>query len=186
MRSDDKATVRSIMGWWHDLQPDPVKKQAGDRAALAALRRCGSVVDALFEPQVQKLVHRCGARGDTELARLALVAAVCAHVRADQPGIRVARQVGPADLKDDATALCKPLRFRRLMDATTFDECLRAFRRLVALAGGGVNVADLAEALMMWPREGAYDDSVGDRVRRDWVYHYWNAGSVDQGKQNNS
>ena len=180
MRMGDKATVRQVVGWWHELQPDPAKKQPGDRGALAALRRCGSVLDALFVPQTQMLARRCGVRGDTELARLALVAAVCAHVRTDQPGIRVARQVGPVDLKDDATALCKPLRFRRLMDAATYDECLRAFRRLVALAGEKVNVADLAEALMTWPREGAYDDSVGDRVRRDWVYHYWNAGSPDQ------
>ncbi|POF62910.1 type I-E CRISPR-associated protein Cse2/CasB [Novacetimonas maltaceti] len=176
MSDDKETTLQQVVGWWHGLQPVPEKNQPGDRAALAMLRRCSSVMDALFVPETQVLVHRCGARDDAKIARLALVAAVCAHVRRDRPDILIARQVGPVDLKDRATAACKPLRFRRLMDAATYDECLRAFRRLVALAGREVSVKDLARALMMWPREGAYGDGGEERIRREWMRQYWDAG----------
>ncbi|PYD46343.1 type I-E CRISPR-associated protein Cse2/CasB [Novacetimonas pomaceti] len=172
----DKATVRKVVDWWHGLQPDPEKKQPGDRAALARLRRCASVTEALFEPETQLLLRRCGGQRDVELARLALVAGVLAHVRKDRVGKHPARQVGPADINDVATALCKPLRFRRLLDATSYDECLRGFRRLVMLADGAVNVEELVKAVMAWPREDTRDDRDADRVRRNWVYAYWNAG----------
>jgi CRISPR system Cascade subunit CasB len=43
---------------------------------------------------------------------------------------------------------------------------LIAFRRLIALADGKLNVSDLAGALLHWNEE---------RQRR-WVYDYWNAG----------
>ncbi|MCG4274598.1 type I-E CRISPR-associated protein Cse2/CasB [Acetobacter senegalensis] len=175
----DKETVRQVVNWWHGLQPNPEKKQPGDRAALARLRRCTSVTEALFEQETQALVRKCGARWDSELSRLALAASVLAHVRADKAGVSMARQIGPVDTNDDATALCKPVRFRRVLDAETYDDCLRVFRRLVVLAGGAVDVADLARSVMMWPREDAPDDLVGDQIRRKWVYDYWNAGTPD-------
>jgi CRISPR system Cascade subunit CasB len=62
--------------------------------------------------------------------------------------------------------LLKPLRFRRLMEATTGDERLTAFRRLIALAGGALNLTDLADALLDW----------SEWTQRRWVYDYWNAG----------
>lgn len=179
MSLNDKETVRQIVLWWQGLQPDPDKKQQGNRGALARLRRCASVTEALFEPETQALVRNCGGKGDFELCRLALVAAVLAHVRRNAPGLPVARQIGPVDTHDDAAALCKPVRFRRVLDAETYDECLRVFRRLVVLAGNGVDIADLARALLTWPREEARDDVVRDKIRRQWVYHYWNAGSPD-------
>ncbi len=174
-----KETVRQVVNWWYGLQPDMEKKQPGDRAALARLRRCGSVTEALFEPETQALVRKCGARQDFELSRLALVAAVLAHVRANRAGVSMARQIGPVDSGDGATALCKPVRFRRLLDAATYDDCLRAFRRLIVLAGAEVDVADLACSVMLWPRENTRDDLPGDQVRRQWVYHYWNAGTPE-------
>ena len=79
---------------------------------------------------------------------------------------RVARRVGPENTDRPGTALLKPLRFRRLMEAATPDERLTAFRGLVALAGNRLNVRDLAIALLRWDEE---------RQRR-WVYDYWNAG----------
>ncbi|MGS0648130.1 type I-E CRISPR-associated protein Cse2/CasB [Komagataeibacter melomenusus] len=186
MLTDDETTVRKVVGWWRGLQPDPEKQQPGDRAALARLRRCTSVTEALFEPETQALVQRCGARSDAAMARLALAAAVLAHVRDERREGSVARQVGVSKLADtdQIEALCKPLRFRKLMDAGTYDECLRAFRRLVALAGRKVNVADLTEALLKWPREGARDDGMGEHIRRKWVYAYWNAGQPRSGPEN--
>lgn len=179
--------AETARNWWHELQPVSGVRP-GDRATLARLRRCDSVTDALFEPAVQALARRCGARHEHTLLRVALVAAVLAHVRSDDAARPVARRIGPVDTKDAKldptdvkTALCKPVRFRRLLDADTFDECLRAFRRLVMLAGQGVNVADLAGSVYAWPREGARDDMAADRVRVRWVYEYWNAGEPNDG-----
>lgn len=165
--------------WWRALQPDPVRGEPGDRAALAKLRRCSSVVDVLFEPAAQDLARRCGARGGGALERIALVAGVLAHVRVDGPGLPVARQIGPVDATDSTTALCKPVRFRRLLDMAEFDDCLRGFRRLVALADAEMNVSDLAEAVFLWPRPEGGDSEAADRVRVRWVYEYWNAGEPE-------
>lgn len=165
--------------WWQGLRPDPERGRPGDRAALAKLRRCSRAVDVLFEPAAQALVRRCGARRDDELARVALVAGVLAHVRADRPGLPVARRIGPVDATDGATALCKPVRFRQLLDVAEYDDCLRAFRRLVALSGVEMNVRDLARGVFLWPRPEGRDSAAADRVRVQWVYEYWNAGESE-------
>jgi len=34
--------------WWRDLQPDPARGRPGDRAALARLRRCACVGEAML------------------------------------------------------------------------------------------------------------------------------------------
>ncbi len=153
--------------WWLDLQPDPGASRAGDRAALARLRRCTTVAEAMQEPSALMLFQAVKATGPDDLVVVALAAAVLAHVRRndDAPGTSVARLVGPGSIETPETALLKPLRFRRLMEADTPDERLQAFRRLVALAGGALPVRDLAAALLDW----------SDWRRTRWIYQYWNA-----------
>jgi CRISPR system Cascade subunit CasB len=112
------------------------------------------------------VLHRRLRAGHRDLPNVALAAGVLATVREHLPGPRVARQVGPADPEKPETALLKPLRFRRLMEAETPDERLLAFRRLVALADRSVNVHDLAAAMLHWTEE----------RRQRWAYDYWNAG----------
>src|ERR1700722_18988140 len=155
------------VAWWRDLQPDPNRNRTGDRAALARLRRCTTVAEAMQDLVTISLFQRCGGTGPWHLPTVSLAAAVLAHVREDdreQP--RIARRVGPDNTDTPETALLKPLRFRCLLEADLPDERLAAFRRLAALAGGKLNVGDLAGALLDW-NEG--------RQRR-WVYDYWNAG----------
>jgi len=152
--------------WWREMQPDPAKGRPGDRAALARLRRCATVAEAMLDPATIALFRRCGATGPDDLPVIGLAAAVLAHLRQDQPAQRVARQIGPEPPEKPETALLKPLRFRRLMEATTGDERLTAFRRLIALAGGALNLTDLADALLNW----------SEWTQRRWVYDYWNAG----------
>ena len=152
--------------WWREMQPDPAKGRPGDRAALARLRRCATVAEAMLDPATIALFRRCGATGPDDLPVIGLAAAVLAHLRQDQPAQRVARQIGPEPPEKPETALLKPLRFRRLMEATTDDERLTAFRRLIALAGGALNLTDLADALLNW----------SEWTQRRWVYDYWNAG----------
>lgn len=149
-------------GWWDEMRP---REGGGDRGALARLRRCTTVAELMLLPETMAL-HRRLRAARRDLPEVALVAGVLATVREHQPMQSVARQVGPADPEKPETALLKPLRFRRLMEAATPDERLLAFRRLVALADRSLNVHDLAAALLHWTEE----------RRQRWTYDYWNAG----------
>lgn len=156
--------------WWGDMQPDPANQRKGDRGALARLRRCASVSAAMQEAATIRLFQRVGGTAAADLPAVALAAATLAHVREDVAGVTVARAIGPQSVENPETALLKPLRFRRLLETVEPDERLVAFRRLAALAGGRLPVADLAVALMDWT----------DERRRRWVYDYWNAGQPRQ------
>ncbi|MGG5811248.1 type I-E CRISPR-associated protein Cse2/CasB [Falsiroseomonas sp. CW058] len=158
------------LAWWAALTPDPAAGRKGDRAALARLRRCATVEEAMIEPATIDLYRRCGADDPADLVAVALAAAVLAHLRADAGGPPVARQLGPDQPDKPETAILKPLRFRRLLEATTAEEGLPAFRRLLALADGKVNATDLARALLDWtnPHRAA-------EVKRRWTFAYWNA-----------
>jgi CRISPR system Cascade subunit CasB len=161
-------TPQAARAWWQALQPDPAQKRGGDRGALARLRRCATVGELMLEPQAIALFRRLGGTSPADLPRVALAAGVLACVRKDVTAQKVARRIGPADPDKPETALLKPLRFRRLMEAATGDDRLLAFRRLVAIAGAELNAADLADALLNW----------NDRLRQIWVYDYWNAGAA--------
>jgi CRISPR system Cascade subunit CasB len=159
--------ITRTVAWWHDLQPDPGQKRSGDRAALARSRRCATVAEAMQDPAAIHLFRRSGGSGPNDLPLAGLAAGVLARVRTDDTGNpRIARRLGPDNTDKAETALLKPLRFRRLMDAETPDERLIAFRRMVALAGGSVHVAGLAAALLDW----------NESRKTRWIYDYWNAG----------
>ena len=163
-----KDAPYAVLRWWQSLQPDPNRTRpqdrAGDRAALARLRRCGTVAEAMQEEATLRLFQAVGATHPRDLEAVGLAAAVLAHVRADAPGV-VARLVGPDSLDKPETAALKPLRFRRLMEADGPEDRLAAFRRLVAIAGNTLPVRDLAAALLDW----------SDARRTRWVLEYWNA-----------
>lgn len=155
----DTERARLAVGWWHALQPRP-NGSGGDRAALARLRRCATAADAAMEPATLDLARQLGL-GWQDLGRVAVAAAVLAHVRENVGGASAARQLGPSP----AGAAMSWLRFRRLLQAGTEDELVTAFRRAVALAGGRMNVPDLAGSLLAW-NEGR---------RRRWIMDYHNA-----------
>jgi CRISPR system Cascade subunit CasB len=159
--------ARAAVSWWRELQPDPATKRPGDRAALAQLRRCATVAEAMQEPAAIALFRRAQMTRPDDLPLIGLTAAVLAHVREDTAGgsdsLSVARQIGPDGADKPETALLKPLRFRRLMEARGEDERLIAFRRLVALTKVKLDLPDLAAALLDW----------SERRRRDWIFAYW-------------
>ena len=160
----------AALAWWQSLQPDLEHGKSGDRAALAKLRRCASVAEAMNQPAAIDLFRRCQADRSSDLPAIALTAAILAHVRTHTPGTPVARHIGP-DAPDAPaeTALLKPLRFQRLMQASDPDERLVVFRRLVMLAKGKLDVLDLARATLDW----------SERRRRRWTYDYWSAGPAE-------
>ena len=151
----DKDTERpgaKILGWWGKLQPSPDGK-GGDRAALARLRRCATAFEAAIELATLDLAYALD-RGPNSLERVAVVAAVLAHVRDHTPGASAAQQLGEGPMSW--------LRFRRMMQAETAEEQITAFRRAIALADGRLNVADLGESLLFW----------SDERRQRWIYAF--------------
>ena len=166
MIPDIVEAAGAAASWWHGLQPDHEQGRPGDRAAQARLRRAATLAEAMTDPAAIALFRRIGATGPGDLPAVALLAAVLAHVREDAREGSVARRLGPEYPDAPETALMSPLRFRRLLEATTDDERLTAFRRMVALAGGKLPLRDLARSLLRW----------NDTTRRRWIYDYWNAG----------
>ena len=140
----------------------------GNRAALARLRRCSTWVEAAAEPETALLFRQIGRREEKRLPRVAVLAAVLAHVRADEPS-KVASSVGPQG-GDDATAVLSSLRLRRLLTTEGDDAILTAFRRLIALKGGTANVADLADT---HPQLGQRE-----KTRMRFAFDYWQAGQA--------
>lgn len=162
MKRSEQALSATL--WWRHLQPDPERKRPGDRAALARLRRCTTLIEAAVEPAALDLARRVGVRDGSDTLRLEralLTAIVLAHVRAEDNGRPMARQLGPA--APGEAARMSPLRLARLLAADTFEERLIAFRRAVALAKGSVNVRDLAQALLDW--------SEPRRIQWAFAYH---------------
>jgi CRISPR system Cascade subunit CasB len=157
--------------WWNELQPDG-KKRAGDRAALARLRRCGRPEEAAEVPAALALARRLGIRDGSDwkhLEAILVTAIVLAHVRANRDDVLTARLLGPAE--PGGHAALSPLRLARLLAAETAEERIIAFRRAVALAGYTANVADLADALLNW----------SDRKRVAWAFAYHNVTPPESG-----
>ncbi len=160
---DDDPKARAARTWWTGLQrsfADGRRNPAGDAGALARLRRAPTVHEAATEPATFRLLEAIGG-GERMLERVALCAAVLAHVREDRHGLHPAAAVG-----GDPPAM-SALRFNRLTrtDRDAPDDMLVQFRRLVALADRKADVAMLAAALLDW--------SPDTRLR--WIYAWHGA-----------
>lgn len=154
--------------WWRELQPDDKRPnpslRAGNRAALARLRRCARVAEAGSEPEALDLARRLGIShgGHGRLENALLAAIVLAHVRDDDREMSVARRLGASG--PDQRALMSPLRLSRVLTADTAEDRLVAFRRVVALLGGRAHVTNLARALLDW----------SEKTRIAWAFDYHN------------
>ena len=97
--------------WWREMQSDPTRGRPGDRAALARLRRCATVAEAMQDPATIVLFRRCGASGPNDLPAIGLAAAVLAHLRQDQPAKSVARQIGPDSPREAGNSVAQTIAF---------------------------------------------------------------------------
>lgn len=157
---------RAAAQWRRRLQPmrDGTPNPTADRAALARLRRA-DLLDAMQEPATFALFRDLGAHHPDDLPLVAVCAGVLASVRDEQPE-HPARTLGPPSLDLVEQALMKPLRSRRLIAAEALQDRLMALRRAVAMAGGKMNVREIAAACLDWSE---------DRRRR-WIFEYYAAG----------
>jgi CRISPR type I-E-associated protein CasB/Cse2 len=166
----DSNSMKAVLAWWHNLQPDPKAGNPGDRAAAARLRHAGGILEASMEAATIELCRAFGA-GYQEMNNVALIAAVLADLRQDDSRQTIARALGGPD---DVSRLCKPLRFQRILEATDADAQLTAFRRALALLKHSGHAADLAASLLEW----------NDPIRRDsrrqrWLYDYYHTNNPD-------
>jgi CRISPR system Cascade subunit CasB len=159
--------------WWAELQgadQNDGAHRGRDAAAVAHLRRASTPVDAVEEPAVLDLYKRLGFRRqdiDRWLSRVAVVAAVLAHIRSDASAGDGGYRRRFAEMLGGEPSLMSPLRFKRLLAAATDQDLLTVFRRAVALAGSkNINVEDVAASLLDW----------SDRRRMRWAFDYYGAG----------
>ncbi len=163
--------------WWRDLQPDPERNHKGDRAALARLRRMGSVPEALTDPAVMDLISKVADATEwrpspdkTWITAAAVAAVTLAHLR--KSGRQPMAEVLGHKAERDAPPRYSGLRFTRLIRADSDTERLtqlgRAARRLRA-DDAAVNIERLATDLYrLWSE----DPGHADKMRRDWTFQY--------------
>jgi CRISPR system Cascade subunit CasB len=164
--------------------PDGTANPTADPAALARLRRISDPTEAAMDEAVFALFRKLypdmapeNPRFEGALARVGVLASVLAHVREqpspDRRGRRpsAASAIGRRDREKPESVVMSALRFRRLLTAKTDADILIGFRRLVALAGGKINVADVADSILIWG-----DPDRGDRVRTRWAFDYYGGG----------
>jgi CRISPR system Cascade subunit CasB len=163
----ERTSGEIALSWWASLQPARESGYKGDPGALARLRRA-SLIDSMTEEVTVRLYRRLGLARHY-FPRAALVACVLSHVRENEPRLKVARAAGASPGEENG--VLSALRFRRLLNVRGEEDCSIAFRRLVALLGGKVNVKDLAESLLDWN-----DEEKGDWRRTRWAFDYFDAG----------
>ncbi|MFM9938435.1 MAG: type I-E CRISPR-associated protein Cse2/CasB [Hyphomicrobiaceae bacterium] len=177
-RYAEQAAV--AVSWLASLRPREVGGRliAGDRAALARLRRASSVMEAAAEPATADLYKKLGLQYPArDLARAAVVAAVLAHVR-EASSEKIARAIGTPRAGDGSTAILTPLRLKRLLAAREPDDILIAFRRVVAILGHTANIRDLALQVLAWT-----DAERGDITRTRFAFDYHGAGPFAPGAE---
>ena len=152
--------------WWQRLTRRDGSHLGQRRAALARIRRATTPIEVMQEPETLRLIERLPHNPD----RVAQLAGVLAFVRESEER-SVPRAIGRASLDDGDRALVSEGRFRRLLQ-TQDNELMGAMRRLVRMAKGTLNVHDLSSAILDWG-----DGYRGDRVKRRWIFDYYNVVS---------
>ena len=152
--------------WWQRLTRRDGPHLGQRRAALARIRRAATPIEVMQEPEALRLIERLPRNPD----RVAQLAGVLAFVRESEER-SVPRAIGRASVDDGDGALVSEGRFRRLLQ-TQDGELMDAMRRLVRMTKGKLNVHDLSSAILDWG-----DGHRGDRVKRRWIFDYYNVVS---------
>lgn len=174
-RGGKRRGARALEWWQRHCHP-----VEGDAATRARLRRCRSATDAVGIPAAIYLARSLGALSETRteddyqvtaainLARV--LAHVTQHIETQRPMQTAGWRSFPGERRESEAGEDRPMlsevRFRRLLTAARGEEQVSAFVRLIALLGGAVNIAALAEDFIYW----------NDRTKRRWAFDYYAAG----------
>ena len=180
MSNPTGSVEQRVVDWWRGFISDA----EGDRGIRAELRRCRTPVDAVSVPAAISLAKRLGripSVGDPRwkqqgFERALGLAIVLSNVRVDSEAPLI-RTLGwgqfPYDKKETEILEGRPrlseLRFKRLLQTDGEVELIAALIRLVKLAGGEANVADLSRLFLHWDE---------DRTKRDLALTYYRANAL--------
>ena len=147
--------------WWKSLGED-------DRAGRAELRRCGTVTEVAFTAPYHRLLQRLGSRlGEGDARRVALLAAVLAHVEAEPAGLAsLAKRMGTPKGEGQGPVI-SDARFRHLLRSQEPDELLREVVRVVRQLDRNAAVDPLFRDLMRWD----------EPTRMRWAREFYEAGA---------
>jgi CRISPR system Cascade subunit CasB len=148
----------SVWRWWKGLEED--------RAGRAELRRCGTITEVAFTAPYHRLLRRLGSRlGETDARRVALLAAVIAHVDGEPTeDISLPRRMGRAK-GDGQGAVISDVRFRHLLRSEEPDDLLRELARVLLQLDRKAAIDALFRDLMRWD----------EPTRMRWARDYYEA-----------
>jgi CRISPR system Cascade subunit CasB len=161
--SRDNGPGCILLEWWQppaDGKPGGISN--GDRAAL---KRCATTTDVVFVPAYQTLFRRLAPllgcdRDSYQAEKLARISGLLAHVRVDVPDTKLPEQMA---IPDGNKPTVSELRFQRLIRQEDNEQLYRDFIRVIQLLDRKLDVINLANSIWFW----------GDKLRRDWVYAYY-------------
>ncbi len=163
--SDECPSIGEVgVRWWRsNIDADTGRA----RKARAELRRADTPLAVLGVSAVHDLNrdlcdagHGLHHRADGP-DRLALIAAVLAHVR--EPGAAAARRFGAGDPPS-----LSQIRFNALIRAEAPRDLIRPLTRALGIIGGSAGVRKLAEDLYWWD----------ERTRTEWCFDYYGAADA--------
>lgn len=147
-----------LLEWWEQLD-----SHRGDRAAL---RRASGIDTVMFNPSFHWLWRNLKDTRWQRPERVALIAALTARARENDPSRSFAAQLGTPPMGREKAAL-SGLRFRRLLQASDANALLQSCSRAIALCNNRVNIPDMAKDVYWWNND----------VRKRWAFHYYDANS---------
>jgi CRISPR system Cascade subunit CasB len=159
-----------VHAWWRDLTRADEPGKPSRRGELAELRRCKTLEEVYFAPAFQALYHRIAAGGWRDKPRLAAVAGVLSHVRAEPETPVFAQHLARAPQPGDGPPVSEQ-RFRRLVAYKTLPELFGPLIRVLHLVGDAAPVRNLARGIYGW----------NDKTRSDWNFRYYDQ-LLDQDK----
>ncbi|HVT43425.1 MAG TPA: type I-E CRISPR-associated protein Cse2/CasB [Thermoanaerobaculia bacterium] len=142
-----------VRRWWTGLD-----ERRGDRAELRRARTPSTVA---FLPAYHGFVRELAQAGiylSGETA--AVVAAVVAHVRRDDPSRSFAKQMAS---EHNGKARVSGLRFRRMLTIDDAAELQTSLVRTIHLLDGTASVGDLSTSIRWW----------NDRTKKRWASEYY-------------
>lgn len=154
--------LHEIMTWWERLQ------EPANRGMRAELRRARSADDVALQGPYYAFLAKIMAMEDLGALkssipyRLPSVIGVLAHVKSNNPDVKVAQAMG-AKKKGSDQARVSDLRFRRILRLEDGDELYTTMIRVVRMLDDTVNVADLASSIFFW----------NEKTRKRWASQYY-------------
>lgn len=153
--NEERSPGSVCLTWWSKLQHRP--------SARARLRRCGSILELLIEPETHALRRRLlELKPNASADKVAVIAGVIIAIEKHQD-----RPFGFSIGQKSAETSAIEVRFQRLLrlEWNEYEELLSQFRRLLPLVRNQANIESVSEAIWYW----------GDATKKRLAVEYYEA-----------